>query len=127
MLHILGAGSLGLLWAARCARAGLDCRLILRTPSALQDWRARADQLLLESTDTIEQLTVTAELAGSNAAPIRHLVVTTKAWAVADALRSVGPRLRPDSTILLLQNGLGSQQAACQDYPAQRVLYASVT
>ena len=32
--HILGAGSLGTLWAARLARAGLPVRLILRDAGA---------------------------------------------------------------------------------------------
>jgi 2-dehydropantoate 2-reductase len=33
--HILGAGSLGTLWATRLARAGMPVRLILRDESAL--------------------------------------------------------------------------------------------
>ncbi|WP_256218091.1 2-dehydropantoate 2-reductase N-terminal domain-containing protein, partial [Pseudomonas sp. EGD-AK9] len=33
--HVLGAGSLGSLWAARLARAGLPVRLILRNRERL--------------------------------------------------------------------------------------------
>ncbi|RMR32543.1 hypothetical protein ALP91_04752, partial [Pseudomonas savastanoi pv. glycinea] len=33
--HVLGAGSLGTLWAARLARAGLPVRLILRNAERL--------------------------------------------------------------------------------------------
>ena len=126
-LHILGAGSLGLLWAARCADAGIDCRLILRTPQALRDWHSRHDQLLLEQQGCSQTLRVAAELAGDSQQPIHRLVIATKAWAVADALDSVAPRLQADSQLLLLQNGLGSQQAVRARLPSQRVLYASVT
>ena len=38
--HILGAGSLGGLWAARLARAGLPVRLILRDQARLSRYRA---------------------------------------------------------------------------------------
>jgi len=34
--HVLGAGSLGTLWATRLARAGLPVRLILRDQARLQ-------------------------------------------------------------------------------------------
>ena len=126
-LYILGAGSLGLLWAARCARAGIDCRLILRTPAALHEWRDRDNALLLERQGAVESMQVTAELADSSDKPIRYLIITTKAWAVAGALESIAPRLRADSQLVLLQNGLGSQQAVSERFPTQRVLYASTT
>ncbi|HIZ50855.1 MAG TPA: 2-dehydropantoate 2-reductase [Candidatus Pseudomonas excrementavium] len=126
-LYILGAGSLGLLWAARCARAGIDCRLILRTPAALREWQDRDSVLLLERQGAVESIQVTAELADSSETPIRRLIITTKAWAVAGALESIAPRLRADSQLVLLQNGLGSQQAVSERFPTQRVLYASTT
>lgn len=126
-LYILGAGSLGLLWAARCARSGIACRLVLRTPAALQAWQERDNALLLERQGAVEHVQVTAELADSSDAPIHRLIVTTKAWAVAGALESIAPRLRIDSQLVLLQNGLGSQQAVSARFPTQRVLYASVT
>src|SRR5690606_22886335 len=121
------AGSLGLLWAGRCARAGLDCRLLLRTPEALRQWQAGGETLLLEQGADTTALQVTAELPTSSAAPIRRLIVSTKAWAVAGALETLAHRLQPDSQLILLQNGLGSQQAVSQRFPDQRVLYASVT
>ncbi|WP_231702335.1 2-dehydropantoate 2-reductase [Halopseudomonas litoralis] len=127
MLHILGGGSLGLLWASRCIQAGIDCRLILHTPAALQQWHSREDALLFEQQGATRALKAPAELADSSPAPINKLIVTTKAWAVAEALESVAPRLNADSELLLLQNGLGSQQAVRLRFPTQRVLYASVT
>lgn len=126
-LYILGAGSLGLLWAGRCARAGVDCRLILRTEQAVADWQARDNRLLLEQNGQIWEFSVPCEQAAVGQQPIHTLVVATKAWAVAGALESLAPRLHEHSQLLLLQNGLGSQQTVSQRFPSQRVLYASVT
>lgn len=126
-LYILGAGSLGLLWAARLARAGIDCRLILRSAQAAESWHARNNVILLEEQGQVSELSVPGELAHTSQRPIHRLVVATKAWAVAEALESLAPRLQPHSQLLLLQNGLGSQQAVSQRFPSQHVLYASVT
>lgn len=126
-LYVLGAGSLGLLWAARFARAGIDCRLILRSASAAAAWQARSSQILLEEQSRISELFVPGEQAQGSQQPIHRLIVATKAWAVAEALENLAPRLHQHSQILLLQNGLGSQQAVRQHFPSQRVLYASVT
>lgn len=125
-LHILGGGSLGLLWAARLARAGIDCRLILRNPQAVARWQAGNQQLVLEQGNALQTFSVPAETAGDGT-PISRLIVATKAWAVADALEGIAPRLHSDSQLLLLQNGLGSQQAASERFAGLPVLYASVT
>ena len=126
-LYILGAGSLGLLWAARCARAGVDCRLILHSAQAAADWQARGNRVLLEEQGQLLELRVPAERAQDSQQPIHRLVVATKAWAVSEALDSLAPRLHEHGQLLLLQNGLGSQQAVSQRFPSRRVLYASVT
>lgn len=127
VIHILGAGSLGLLWAARFSRAGLACRLLLRTPEALQCWQAKHQQLLLEQQGQIQRLQVPAELANSSQLPIHTLIIATKAWAVEQALDSLISRLQPNTNFLLLQNGMGSQQTVCARFPRHRVLCASVT
>ena len=126
-LYILGAGSLGLLWAARCARAGIDCRLILHTAQAAADWRARGNLVQLEEQGQLTELIVPGEQAQASHQPIYRLVVATKAWAVSAALDSLESRLHEHCQLLLLQNGLGSQQAVSQRFPSRRVLYASVT
>ena len=126
-LYILGAGSLGLLWAARCTRAGIDCRLILHTAQAAADWQARGNRVLLEEPHALSELVIPGEQAQTSRQPITRLIVATKAWAVDTALASLEPRLHEHCQLLLLQNGLGSQQAVSQRYPTRRVLYASVT
>ncbi len=126
MFHVLGAGSLGLLWAARLAGAGIRCRLILRDQAKLSAWETAGSCLTLRQADGEQSFTVPAELP-SQGDPIDNLIVATKAYAVIDALDSVAARLGPGSNVLLIQNGLGSQQTASEAFPSPRLLYASVT
>lgn len=126
IFHVLGGGSLGQLWASRLALAGFDCRLILRDQSALAEWNAAGARIMLRQPDRCDTVAVPGQLA-EQPEPIDNLIVATKAYAVVDALTGLVARMKPDSTALLLQNGLGSQQAARALLSKQRVLYASVT
>ncbi|HDZ56198.1 MAG TPA: 2-dehydropantoate 2-reductase [Pseudomonas xinjiangensis] len=127
MIHVLGAGSLGLLWSARLASAGIDCRLILRTPSALTEWQSRGSTVLFEHLGQTEPVGIGAECARSSAQPVERVIVATKAYSAAAALASIAHRLAPHCNILMLQNGMGSQQNASLAYPHLKVLYASTT
>ena len=59
--HILGAGSLGSLWAARLARAGLPVRLILRNRQRLEAYRQAGGLTLVEAGQPM-QYAIPAEL-----------------------------------------------------------------
>lgn len=126
MIHILGAGALGLLWAARFAAADTPCRLLL-SPHRFIEWQERGNLLQLTRQGWHQQFTMQTEPASQPATPIEILIVATKAYSVLQALESVSARLKPGASILLLQNGMGSQQAVVDAFPAQRVLYGSVT
>ncbi|KAF8667701.1 Ketopantoate reductase PanE/ApbA C terminal [Rhizoctonia solani] len=53
------------------------------------------------------------------ATPITSLIVTTKAPSTSRAIRALSPRLSPDSTITLLQNGMGVYEELCANiFPA---------
>ncbi|KAN0124838.1 Ketopantoate reductase PanE/ApbA C terminal domain containing protein [Russula decolorans] len=55
--------------------------------------------------------------------PIESLIVTVKAYRVVDAIKALLPRLRPDSTIVLLHNGMGVYERLLEDVfrnPEQR-------
>ena len=123
--HILGAGSLGTLWAARLARAGMPVRLILRNPQRLSEYR-NAGGLRLTETGQTQLYQVPAEL-GSAQGSIDRLLVACKAYDAEDAIAQVADRLKPSSEILLLQNGLGSQQAVASRWPAARCIFVSST
>ncbi|MBH3370043.1 putative 2-dehydropantoate 2-reductase [Pseudomonas carnis] len=123
--HILGAGSLGTLWATRLARAGVPVRLILRNEARLADYRAGQGLTLIEQ--GVEQTyPVVGETPGSPE-PIHRLLVACKAYDAQSAIAQLHPRLAPDAELILLQNGLGSQDAVAAQVPLARCIYASST
>lgn len=46
--------------------------------------------------------------------PIHHLLVTTKTYQTVDAISKIRHRLRPWTTIVLMQNGMGVLEEICQ-------------
>lgn len=123
--HILGAGSLGSLWACRLARANLPVRLILRNPARLSDYQNAGGLILLDGGQATLH-PIPAELPNA-ATPIHRLLVACKAYDAEAAIEQLAARLAPSSEILLLQNGLGSQQAIAERWPDSRCIFVSST
>ncbi|MBS7663792.1 putative 2-dehydropantoate 2-reductase [Pseudomonas lalucatii] len=123
--HILGAGSLGCLWAVRLARAGVPLRLILRSPERLAAYR-RAGGLTLVERGAARLYPLQAQTA-AEPAPIRRLLLACKAYDAADAIAGLAPRLAAGAEVILLQNGLGSQDAVAARLPQARCILASST
>src|SRR5690606_16934459 len=59
--------------------------------------------------------------------PISHLLLTCKAYDATAAIAQVAHRLNQDSLVVLLQNGLGSQQAVQALVPDTCCIVASST
>lgn len=123
--HVLGAGSLGSLWAVRLARAGLPVRLILRDGERLAAYR-RAGGLTLVEQDHSQLYPLAAQTVASDE-PIRRLLLACKAYDAEAAIASLTHRLAPDAELILLQNGLGSQTAVAARVPQARCILASST
>jgi 2-dehydropantoate 2-reductase len=122
---ILGAGAIGCLWAAHLQRAGAPVSLILRTPARLAQYQALGGiRLIDDSGETFSPLSASLAEAPE---PIEQLLLCTKAYDSLAALESVWHRLNADSRILVLQNGLGSQQQIIARAGAKRVLIGSTT
>lgn len=123
--HVLGAGSLGSLWAVRLARAGLPVRLILRDRERLASYRRAGGLTLVEPAHTqlypLQAQTVDAP------EPIQRLLLACKAYDAETAIARLAPRLAPGAELVLLQNGLGSQAAVAARVPAARCIFASST
>jgi 2-dehydropantoate 2-reductase len=47
-------------------------------------------------------------------APIHHLLVTTKTYQTVEAISKIRHRLRPWTTIVLMQNGMGVREEICE-------------
>ncbi len=125
--HIQGAGSLGCLWAARFAAAGQSVTLILRNTDTLARYRHNGT-VRISTADSTETTVypIPAELPSSTE-PISHLLLACKAYDAAAAIQQVAQRLNKDSRVVLLQNGLGSQQAVQALLPNTPCIAASST
>lgn len=123
--HILGAGSLGSLWATRLARAGLPVRLILRNEARLAAYHAHGGLVLNEGGQR-QTFAIPAQSAAS-AEPVERLLVACKAYDAERAVASIASRLVDGAEVLLLQNGLGSQDAVAAMIPKARCIFVSST
>lgn len=115
--HLLGAGSLGTLVAARLVDAGFPIEALTRGPDTV------IARTLLHPDGSRRALHLPAADADR---PITHLVLAVKAGDVATALAPLAPRLAPDVTLLALQNGLGALDGVALP-PAARVVTAVTT
>lgn len=97
--HVLGAGSLGGLWATRLFRAGVPVHIILRNRQRLADYRA-AGGLGLTEAGVTTAYPVPAELPDAGT-PINRLLVACKAYDAQGAVAEVAARLVKGSQILL--------------------------
>ncbi|AUG09653.1 putative 2-dehydropantoate 2-reductase [Pseudomonas sp. S09G 359] len=123
--HILGAGSLGTLWATRLARAGLPVRLILRDDARLASYQAGNGLTLVEQ--GVEHTYPVIGETPHSPEPIQRLLVACKAYDAQSAVAQLQHRLAANAELILLQNGLGSQDAVAAQLPQAHCIFASST
>ncbi len=102
-ITVLGCGSLGQLWLSALHYQGHNVQGWLRVPQ----------QVCHVDVQTVEGEHVRYQLPANNAAHLgksHFLLVTLKAWQVSGAVRTLLPQLKPDCTIILLHNGLGTRE-----------------
>ncbi|MBQ0755802.1 MAG: 2-dehydropantoate 2-reductase [Amphritea sp.] len=123
--HILGAGAIGLLWAAKLQRAGHRVTLILSGPQKLNQYN-EIEHFSVTSEGLTDRFNADAELA-EHTVPIHHLLITTKSFAAVDAFNSIRHRLAGNARILLLHNGMGPQQQLVDENPQLEIWAGSTT
>jgi 2-dehydropantoate 2-reductase len=123
--HVLGAGSLGTVWACRLARAGVSVRLLLRNAERLQAYSDAGGLSLIEHGQASVHAVPATTVAASGT--ITRLLLACKAYDAQAAIASVASRLAPGAEVILLQNGMGSQQAVADSLVQARCIYASTT
>ncbi len=121
VIHLLGAGSLGLVIAAAIHRV-TPLRLIRRPGH----WPAVLDLELVG-----DESAATCRLPQSGAdhlpQPVTHLILCTKSYDAVAALDALGQRLAPRANLLLMQNGMGSQERVLRRFPGARIAAATTT
>jgi 2-dehydropantoate 2-reductase len=132
-VHILGAGSIGLVFGEALVARGIPCTLLLRSQAKLASLSALGSKVTVERPSVLGNSTnsnsssssyhVAGEVAGCSSpsvagnqqqqqdwqhhgGTIKRLLVTTKANDAVPAIASVKHRLSEDSVVLLLTNGV---------------------
>jgi len=120
MIGILGAGSLGRLWAALLPQ---DQVAFLPRPDARP--AAASLSYTFESVKATRQIITLPRLPSVD--NLTLLLVTTKAGDTLTALQHWLPQVPESVPVVLFQNGLGSQQAVANAWPEHPILAASTT
>lgn len=118
-IAVVGTGAMGSVYAALLGDAGNEVW-------AIDTWQAhidaiRANGLRVEgaSGDRVVNLNATTNPVEAGMAEL--VIIATKAMHVEAAARSVKPLIGPETTVLTIQNGLGSAQKVTRVLGADRV------
>lgn len=108
---VVGCGAMGSVYAARLCRAGHEVSVVDR-------WRAHVeaiarDGLHVTGPDGEFRAAVAAHTAAP-AEPVDLVVLAVKAADVPEAAAGLAPLLRPETTVLTIQNGLGSADVVAE-------------
>ncbi|TPX41937.1 2-dehydropantoate 2-reductase [Synchytrium endobioticum] len=109
--YILGAGAMGLVFAAGLARHQIPVNLLLRQ-AAFNAYKRIGCNVTEERRPpppapfVREAFSVDAQVVSNKGCQINHLILATKAQHALEALKSVEGRLGPDSVVVLAQNGV---------------------
>ncbi len=119
--HVLGAGAMGCLYAQALQRSGCATTLVMRRGT-----KARSVSVIVEEDGrrSEERLPV---ITPESREPVTHLLVTTKAYDVREAVAGVAHLLDKQAVVLLLVNGLGLAEQLLEDWPALDVYCGTTT
>ena len=106
---IVGNGAIGSLVAANCHRQNL--------PFAMW-WRNNSPDPLYFVWQNVETITLYSETPKT----ADLLVIPTKAWQVKEVLSQYHSSITPDTIILLLHNGIGTEDQVLQAFPNNPIL-----
>ncbi len=117
-IHILGSGAMACLWASYF-NDQYQINFIRRSSN-----EKTFSFVVKPSNQTIKGSAFTAN---SLINPIERLIVATKAFDAQLAIRSVQHQLSENAQIILLQNGMGSQQSIAEEFTQYAVYACSST
>ncbi|KAG0261668.1 hypothetical protein DFQ27_002825 [Actinomortierella ambigua] len=134
-IHILGTGGIGSLFAYHFHKHGIPWTALLRRPPNTKEGHPSLSYMDCTALDKrsaepkhieriaweptfplIDQEVFSNDLVYQKKMqqPIHQLLVATKAYQTVDALSRIKHRLRPWSTIVLMQNGMGIKDEVCR-------------
>ncbi len=119
-IGIVGSGSIGLYHGLRLALAGADVRFLLR--SDLDAVRSRGTLRLVASAKPSELRNPAVFATPAEIGPVDLVIIGLKTTSNGALPSLVQPLLGPDTAILTLQNGLGSEDHLASLFGPQRVI-----
>jgi 2-dehydropantoate 2-reductase len=117
---VFGAGAIGSVYAAVLAADDHDVWAVRRSPEFV-DAVARHG-LRVEGPDRRWSVRVSATTDAADVGECDLAVLATKAYQVRDALPAMRPLVGPHTTLLAMQNGLGSAEQVAAAFGADRLI-----
>jgi len=128
MIHILGAGSMGCLWAAHLSHSNPVCFVSRKpTPHSSKQFILHRPYLQDASHYQIPSLSNQETINQDKPSTIHTLLVCTKSYDTLSALTELKPKLSDHTTIILFQNGLGCQHDVINAFPNNPIFAAVST
>ncbi|MCX7306615.1 MAG: ketopantoate reductase family protein [Afipia sp.] len=115
----LGAGGIGGYFGGRLVEAGTDVEFLVREKRQKQ---LIADNLRIESKFRNATLQVKAVTVREAKGPYDFVILTCKAYDLADAIKTIAPFVGPGTSILPLLNGVAHIKKLNESFGADRVL-----
>jgi 2-dehydropantoate 2-reductase len=122
--HIIGRGSIGLLWASELCKLNHQVNLIVKNHQG-----PSTEQLTDLTSNTGVQSQFTVTLSGYDSLETIHtLLVPLKAYDILAAIEQIKPQLTPQTVIILCHNGMGTIEQVQQLLgKKQPLLFATTT
>lgn len=123
---ILGVGSIGMLWAGRFLDKNIPVELLLKNQARLETIKSKGLTIHQNDTSTTylpEQL----HTCDSPGKPIANLLITTKAQQTLSALHALAHRINSNTTLIVLQNGMGITEKIQKHLPDNPLFLGTTT
>jgi len=128
MIHILGAGAMGCLWAAHLSHSNTVSFVSSRKQNFGQLSQNTTKKFTLSKPyeNNSSQYNIPTVTVDALSKPIATLLVCTKSYDALSALKTLKPKLSEQTNIILFQNGLGSQFDVLNTFP-NNTIFAAVS
>jgi len=128
MIHILGAGSMGCLWAAHLSHSNTVCFVSRnQTHNSAKQFTLHQPHSQDTSTYKIPEVSYPDTSIQDKLSAIHTLLVCTKSYDALSALTKLKSNLSEQTMIVLFQNGLGSQYDIIDAFPNNPIFAAVST
>jgi 2-dehydropantoate 2-reductase len=116
-VSVLGAGAVGLFYGAKLQKSGMSVEFLSRAAARTED-----NTLKVRSIWGDFDIDIKAYGSSSELAPSDLIILTTKCFQGLDFQGMIKSVIKPESVILVLQNGLGIEEQLAEAFPGNVIL-----